>query len=152
MTLVGKSQAFICAALVFWSSAMARAQLGQSVQRPDRQLELLHLQKSETRTGEGYRYTLLSSDDLVVKQFVNPATNSVFGTTWKGRRMPDLMALLGFDPYTISGPGVTRSLHATRIQTDMLSIEIVALMGRFQGRAVRADLLPQGVPASVVTP
>jgi hypothetical protein len=34
----------------------------------------------------------------------------------------------------------------------MLSIEIVALMGRYQGRAVRADLLPQGVPASVVTP
>jgi hypothetical protein len=152
MMFLGKGRVFLCAALVLWSAALGRAQLGKPAQGSDRQLALLHLQKTETRTGEGYRYTLLSSDDMVVKQFVNPATNSVFGTTWKGRRMPDLMALLGFDPYTISGPGVTRSLHATRIQTDTLSIEIIALMGRYQGRAVRADLLPQGVQASVVMP
>jgi len=147
-----KTQAFACIALIFLGAGAARAQLGQSVQRPDRQLQLQRLQKSETRTADKYRYMQLSSDDLVVKQFVNPTTNSVFGVTWKGRRMPSLMSLLGFDPYTISGPGVTRSLHATHIQTDMLSVEIIAVMGRYQGRAVRADLVPQGVSASVVTP
>ena len=112
----------------------------------------LHLPKSETRTASGYRYNLLSSDNLVVKQYVHSGTNAVFGVTWKGRRMPSLQTLLGFDPYKVSGPGVIYSLHAARIQTDSLSVVIVALKGHYAGRAVRTDLLPQGVPASVVMP
>lgn len=152
MRLLGKSRTCVCAALVFWSAGVARAQLGQPVQGSDRQLALLHLQKAEARTANGYRYTVLSSDDLVVKQFVNPATNNVFGTTWTGKRMPSLIALLGLDPYKLSGAEVTRSLHATQIRTGRLSVEIIAALGHFEGRAVRTDLLPRGVSASVVTP
>ena len=141
----------VLALLLPYTSA-SWAQLGQPVQGSARQFEFLHLPKSETRTASGYRYNLLSSDNLVVKQYVHSGTNAVFGVTWKGRRMPSLQTLLGFDPYKVSGPGVIYSLHAARIKTDSLSVVIVALKGHYAGRAVRTDLLPQGVPASVVMP
>jgi hypothetical protein len=153
-TLRVKRHVLKCAvlALLLLSTSASWAQLGQPVQDSARQFESLHLPKSETHAASGYSYNLLSSDDLVVKQYVNSGTDTVFGVTWKGKRMPSLQSLLGFDPYKISGPGVTRSLHTARIQTESLSVEIVALKGPYAGRAVRTDLLPQGVSASVVTP
>jgi Protein of unknown function (DUF2844) len=131
---------------------ISRAQLAQPEQISTRQLSSLHLQKSESHSADGFRYTLFSSDDLVVKQYVNPITNKVFGVTWRGKRMPNLLTLLGFDPYKIAGPGVSRSLHATCIRTEHLSINIIVLMGHYSGSAIRADLVPQGVSGSAVRP
>jgi Protein of unknown function (DUF2844) len=128
------------------------AQLAQTAENSTRQLGSLQFQKSESHSAQGFRYVVLSSEDLVVKQYLNPANSIVFGITWKGKRAPDLLTLLGLDPYKITGPGVSRSLHATRIRTQNLSINIVVLMGHYSGSAVRTDLLPQGVSASVVTP
>ena len=130
----------------------SRAQLAQTAPKSTRQLGSMQFQKSESHSAEGFQYTLFSSEDLIVKQYVNPVTNKVFGITWKGKRVPNLLTLLGFDPYKITGPGVSRSLHATRISTQNLSINIVVLMGHYSGSAVRTDLLPQGVSGAVVTP
>jgi hypothetical protein len=155
MTFRVKRQVLDCAvlALLLLYTDASWAQLGQPVQGSARQFESLHLPKSETRTASGYQYNLLSSDDLVVKQYVNSGTDTVFGVTWKGKRMPSLQSLLGFDPYKmISGPDVIHSLHTARIQTESLSVVIVAFKGHYVGRAVRTDLLPQGVSASVVMP
>jgi hypothetical protein len=136
----------------FLSLHPARAQLAQTAPKSTRQLGSIQFQKSESHSAEGFQYTLFSSEDLIVKQYVNPATNKVFGITWKGKRVPNLLALLGFDPYKITGPGVSRSLHVTRISTQNLNINILVLMGHYSGSAVRTDLLPQGVSGSVVTP
>jgi len=151
-TLPARSRVIQGVVLILLCASAAQAQLGQPVQGPAQRRESLHLEKSETRAANGYRYNVMSSDNLVVKEYIHPGTNAIFGVTWKGKRMPSLQALLGFDPYKISGPGVSRTLHTAQFGTDSLSVAIVAFKGRYEGRVVRIDLLPQGVSPSVVTP
>jgi hypothetical protein len=139
---------FVC----FLSPRPSPAQLAQTAGKPTRQLGSVHFQSAESHAAQGFHYVVLSAEGLVVKQYVNPANSKIFGISWNGKRAPDLVGLLGLDPYKITGPGVSRSLHATRIRTQNLSINIVVLMGHYSGSAVRTDLLPQGLSGTVVTP
>ncbi len=128
------------------------AQLGKSPQAATRQLANLNLEESESHSAGPYRYVEFTSPGIVVKQYVNSATNIVFALTWTGKHMPSLSALLGFDPRTVSGAKITRSLHAARIQAGKLDISMIGLVGHYSGSAIRTDLLPPGVPISAVTP
>jgi Protein of unknown function (DUF2844) len=128
------------------------AQLGHSEESTDRQLRSLKLPKSESHIAKRYRYKQFSSEKVIVKQYVNPATKTVFAMTWKGSRAPSLVDFLGFDPLKINGPGVARSLHTTLIRTENLSIDILFVGGLYTVSAVRTDLLPNGVTADVVGP
>lgn len=128
------------------------AQLGRSEDSTYSQLRSLNLSKSEAHSASGFRYKQFSSDRVVVKAYINPATKAVFAMTWKGSRAPSLIDLLGFDPLKITGPGVSRSLHSTLIRTENLRLDILSDVGRYVVIAVRMDLIPKGVSASVVTP
>jgi len=146
-----KRSFFVIVAFGLLCPSLSWAQLGQSEESTVRQWHSLNLQKAETHSARRFHYKQLSSDNLVVKQYVNPNTKTVFGVTWQGTSMPNLLDLLGFDPQKVIGPSV-RSLHYMSIRTDSLRIEMITIMGHYTGSAVRTDLLPKGVPASEVTP
>jgi hypothetical protein len=111
----------------------------------------LGMAESVETAGQGYRFVTLSSPDLKIKEFVNPATGIVFGVSWRGARPPDVKLLLGVDPSNIQGPGVYRSLRVVHIETSTLFLEYGGFGKSYAGRGVRLDLLPAGVAASEVT-
>ena len=128
------------------------ATLGQPEQRIGRVASALHLEKIETKVAQHYSVSLLSSSDLVVKEYVHPTTKIVFGVTWRGTRMPDLLPLLGFDPATMKAKAAYRSPHRSYFETDTLVFESEGTVGRYAGRAVRLDLLPEGVDKKDIRP
>jgi hypothetical protein len=137
-------------ALVFCSALPAAATLGGSAGKLELDRTALHLAAPQVKTVPGYRYEVFPSKDLQVTQFINPATNLVFGVSWRGSRAPDLLVLLGFDPSKIPGAHIT--LHYSFVKTPTLIVETGGRMGWYLGRAVRTDLMPAGVKQSQVLP
>jgi len=138
--------------ILLWARA-ACATLGHSETEIGQDEKALKLEKSESGSGHGYKFVRLSSADFSVKEYVNPRTGLIFGVSWTGNRPPNLLFLLGFDPATLNGPGVHRSLRFDNIETSTLILQFGGAGGSYGGRAVRKDLLPPGVPASeVATP
>src|SRR6266487_3895670 len=129
---------------------VASATLGHPESEIARDQKSMQLNASKAVSGRGHRFVSMSSSDFTVKQYVNPQTKLVFGVSWRGSRPPDLGVLLGFDPATVEGPGVYRSLRFTRIETSTLLVEFGGIPGTYAGRVVRLDLLPAGVSAAEV--
>ena len=128
------------------------ATLGKSEQQIDEVAKVLHSENVETQSVHGYIVKTLSSHDLTVKEYVNPKTKIIFGVTWRGMRMPDLLLLLGFDPSAMSGPQVHRSLRYTRIQTQTIILEMGGRPGSYVGRGILIRSLPARTLASEVAP
>jgi hypothetical protein len=139
-------------ALLLCLSGAGRATLGEREEQIANDRVALHLEKTETKSLDRYQYQILSSNDLEVKEYINPTTNVIFGVTWRGRQMPDLLVLLGFDPSVIKGPNVYRSLRYSRIETPTIILEMQGRPGLYFGRAVRLDALPSNVSPSEVVP
>jgi hypothetical protein len=146
--------AITCSALLLMLLPVARptfATLGHPGSDIAADQKAMKLQTSKTQTVHGYRIVMMTSSDFSVKEYVNLQSGAVFGVSWSGQRPPDIRSLLGFDPNTIQGPGVYRSLQIEHIETQTLFLEFGGLPGAYSGRAVRLDLLPAGVKASEVT-
>ncbi len=145
---------YILAPLLFSSLCpkVLWAQLGQSEDYAIRQMRSFNLENSQPHLTPTFRYIEFSSSKLTIRQYINPETQTVFGITWKGTRMPSLTRLLGFDPQQITGTMVRRSLHSAHIRTDILTIDLIDILGHHAGRALRTDLLPKGVSAEAITP
>jgi Protein of unknown function (DUF2844) len=142
--------ALAVACLVVSDAAMAT--LGTREDQIAKVASGLNLKKVETQSSHGYSVNILSSNDLTVKEYVNPKTKLVFGVTWHGTRMPDLQLLLGFDPATLKGKGAYQPLHYSIIKTPTVTLEMGGRMGLYAGRAIRTDLLPAGAKPSEVAP
>jgi len=134
------------------ASNNAAATLGKSEGEIAKISAALHMEQVETKTERGYSVTTLSSRGLVVKEFVDPVTKLVFGISWRGTLTPNLRILLGFELSELKPKQAYRSLHYSHFETPNLMLDMGGRMGFSQGRAIRLDLLPSGVPRSEVMP
>jgi hypothetical protein len=112
----------------------------------------LHLRVIRTESRPSYVCTILTSNNLLVREFADSKTHIVFAVTWRAKKMPDIVALVGFDPGSIHALRSYRSLHLSRIETSNLLYEAGGHMGFYLGRVIRVDLMPIGVNRFEVRP
>jgi uncharacterized protein DUF2844 len=102
------------------------------------------------------RYTVqeITTSDLTVREYLSGDT--VFAVAWRGRRPPNLVALLGayFQEYqeasaaaASTGPLRRRGTH---IQAPHVVVETGGHAGDVRGRAYLPSLLPPGVTTEMI--
>jgi hypothetical protein len=154
MTLASNYRRWLAKLILFFLFCFpwpAEGTLGKREEQIKQDGVALRLEKIQKLSVHRYRFILLSSNNLLIKEYVNLKTKTVFGVTWRGSRMPDLLVLLGFDPATMQGQTVYRSLRYTRIETPTVLLEMGGRLGSYYG-PIRIDVLPPGVSRSEVVP
>ena len=96
------------------------------------------------------RYTIqeITISELMVREYVSGDT--VFAVSWRGRRPPNLVSLLGsyFQEYQEAAAAASngpRMRGMTRIQGSRVVVEAGGHPGDIRGRAYIPSLLPSGV-------
>jgi len=101
-------------------------------------------------------YTIqeITTSDLVVREYVSGDT--VFAVSWRGRRPPNLVSLLGayfleYQEASATSPS-TGSVRrgGGRIQTPRVVVETGGHPGDVRGRAYILSLLPPGFTAEMI--
>lgn len=140
-----KKVTVICTALLLGSSP-AWAVLGQSVESVQSDREFLK-GRLLTTPREGYSVHQISRDDgTVVKEFVS-SDGKVFGVTWQGPTMPNLVQLLGkyFPQFQEAARSAVHRRGPVAVRTTELVVESSGHIRSFHGRAYLKSLLPNNL-------
>ena len=108
-----------------------------------------------TVTAPGYSVQELTTQDLVVREYVSPG-GIVFAVSWAGRRSPDLPALFGsyFEQYAAASanrdPKRSPLRGITHIETPQLVVETGGPMGAVWGKAYLPLEFPSGLTKEAI--
>ena len=143
------SRAFVLALLVLVAVPVAHAGLAQKEDRVDQDRIALRLETVKREDHGAYRLITLSNSDIEVREFINLQTKTTFAVAWNGKRMPDLIVLLGLDPAKLQPRSEYRTLRFVRIRANNLQFEASGRLGSSGGHCIRLDLVPHQLSSSL---
>jgi len=127
----------------------SHASLGESIDSIEADLKTLRNGRLLPR-AHSPRFSVhpVKADNLLLKEFVSQ-NGAIFAFSWEGNIHPELKSMLGrylseYENGLNSSPKI-RGLKKHVVRTQRLLIEYWGHPRHLQGRAIAADLLPQGV-------
>ncbi|HRG62518.1 MAG: DUF2844 domain-containing protein [Neisseriales bacterium] len=136
----------LCFCLLATISLSAYASLGESSEEVNNDAKNLSSWVSNIETTDNYVIKSINTENTQIKEYINPASDTVFAIRWAGKRIPNMKVLLGnyFDEFMNtkgSSHGLTSGSSAN---TDLIS-NYGGVPGHFFGQVILTKYLPQGL-------
>jgi hypothetical protein len=129
----------------------ARATLGGSAESVVTDQSKLHAKRAVVQRQDYTVHEITRDDGTLIREYVTP-DGKVFGVSWTGPAIPDLMQLLG--TYNAEFQTAIRAKRGRRssaaVHNSDLVVESSGHMRAFHGRAFLNSMLPSGVTPDVV--
>jgi hypothetical protein len=142
---------FILLSILAAAALPVGATLGGSAESVVTDQSKFHAKRAVVERREYTVHEITGDDGTVIREYVTPA-GKVFGVSWTGPTIPDLVQLLG--TYNAEFQTAIRAKRGRRsgaaIHNPDLVVESSGHMRGFRGRAYLNSMLPSGVSEEVV--
>ena len=142
---------FILLSILAAAALPAGATLGGSAESVVTDQSKLHAKRAVVQRQDYAVHEITRDDGTLIREYVTP-DGKVFGVSWTGPTIPDLVQLLG--SYNAEFQNAIRAKRGRRssaaVHNPDLVVESSGHMRAFHGRAYLNSMLPSGVTQDVV--